>query len=85
MRHKEKRLLQAVALVLVALVFLPNMGLWALYCERQPDGMPGRSGAAGPHGGTGLPRSEVLLKESSQDSLYSEPLAGERGFPRSTL
>uniref|UniRef100_A0A2K5VBJ4 Polypeptide N-acetylgalactosaminyltransferase n=1 Tax=Macaca fascicularis TaxID=9541 RepID=A0A2K5VBJ4_MACFA len=46
MRRKEKRLLQAVALVLAALVFLPNVGLWALYRERQPDGTPGGSGAA---------------------------------------
>uniref|UniRef100_F7IHZ5 Polypeptide N-acetylgalactosaminyltransferase n=1 Tax=Callithrix jacchus TaxID=9483 RepID=F7IHZ5_CALJA len=56
MRRKEKRLLQAVALVLAALVLLPNVGLWALYRERQPDGTPGGSGAAvapaagqGPH------------------------------------
>uniref|UniRef100_A0A8C3VIB8 Polypeptide N-acetylgalactosaminyltransferase n=1 Tax=Catagonus wagneri TaxID=51154 RepID=A0A8C3VIB8_9CETA len=46
MRRKEKRLLQAVALVLAALVFLPNVGLWALYRERQPDGTPGGAGAA---------------------------------------
>ncbi|XP_058400559.1 polypeptide N-acetylgalactosaminyltransferase 10 isoform X2 [Diceros bicornis minor] len=56
MRRKEKRLLQAVALVLAALVLLPNVGLWALYRERQSDGTPGGSGAAvapaagqGPH------------------------------------
>lgn len=48
MRRKEKRLLQAVALVLAALVLLPNVGLWALYRERQPDGTPGGSGAAVP-------------------------------------
>ncbi|XP_008150474.1 polypeptide N-acetylgalactosaminyltransferase 10 [Eptesicus fuscus] len=46
MRRKEKRLLQAVALVLAALVLLPNVGLWALYRERQPDSTPGGSGAA---------------------------------------
>ncbi|XP_047411484.1 polypeptide N-acetylgalactosaminyltransferase 10 isoform X2 [Sciurus carolinensis] len=46
MRRKEKRLLQAVALVLAALVLLPNVGLWALYRERQPDGTPRGSGAA---------------------------------------
>lgn len=48
MRRKEKRLLQAVALVLAALVLLPNVGLWALYRERQLDGTPGGSGAAVP-------------------------------------
>nr|XP_045007887.1 polypeptide N-acetylgalactosaminyltransferase 10 isoform X2 [Jaculus jaculus] len=46
MRRKEKRLLQAVALALAALVLLPNVGLWALYRERQPDGTPGGSWAA---------------------------------------
>lgn len=46
MRRKEKRLLQAVALALAALVLLPNVGLWALYRERQPDGSPRGSGAA---------------------------------------
>ncbi|XP_023609870.1 polypeptide N-acetylgalactosaminyltransferase 10 isoform X5 [Myotis lucifugus] len=46
MRRKEKRLLQAVALVLAALVLLPNVGLWALYRERQPDSTPGGPGAA---------------------------------------
>ncbi|NP_598950.2 polypeptide N-acetylgalactosaminyltransferase 10 [Mus musculus] len=46
MRRKEKRLLQAVALALAALVLLPNVGLWALYRERQPDGSPGGLGAA---------------------------------------
>lgn len=46
MRRKEKRLLQAVALALAALVLLPNVGLWALYRERQPDGSPGGSGVA---------------------------------------
>lgn len=46
MRRKEKRLLQAAALVLAALVLLPNVGLWALYRERQPDGTPGGPGAA---------------------------------------
>lgn len=46
MRRKEKRLLQAVALALAALVLLPNVGLWALYRERQPDGSPGELGVA---------------------------------------
>lgn len=48
MRRKEKRLLQAVALALAALVLLPNVGLWALYRERQLDGNPGGLGAAVP-------------------------------------
>lgn len=46
MRRKQKRLLQAVGLVLAALVFLPNVGLWSLYRERQLEG----GGAAGGEG-----------------------------------
>ncbi|NXU85191.1 GLT10 acetylgalactosaminyltransferase, partial [Xiphorhynchus elegans] len=45
MRRKQKRLLQAVGLALAALVFLPNVGLWSLYRERQP-GRGGGDGAA---------------------------------------
>lgn len=45
MRRKQKRLLQAVGLALAALVFLPNVGLWSLYRERQLEG-----GAAGGDG-----------------------------------
>lgn len=46
MRRKQKRLLQAVGLALAALVFLPNVGLWSLYRERQLEG----GGAAGGEG-----------------------------------
>ncbi|XP_043925421.1 polypeptide N-acetylgalactosaminyltransferase 10 [Protopterus annectens] len=37
MRRKEKRLLQIVGLVLAALVFLPNVGLWSLYREKHTE------------------------------------------------
>ncbi|XP_044137120.1 polypeptide N-acetylgalactosaminyltransferase 10 [Bufo gargarizans] len=43
MRRKQKRLLQAVGLGLVALLFLPNVGLWSLYRERQLEGAGGSS------------------------------------------
>lgn len=46
MRRKQKRVLQAVGLALAALVFLPNVGLWSLYRERQLEG----GGAAGGEG-----------------------------------
>ncbi|NXH16828.1 GLT10 acetylgalactosaminyltransferase, partial [Bucco capensis] len=48
MRRKQKRLLQAVELALAALVFLPNVGLWSLYRERQLEGgeAAGGEGAA---------------------------------------
>ncbi|XP_075458266.1 polypeptide N-acetylgalactosaminyltransferase 10 [Ascaphus truei] len=45
MRRKEKRLLQAVGLVLAALLFLPNVGLWSLYRERQLESAGGSNGA----------------------------------------
>uniref|UniRef100_A0A674IHE5 Polypeptide N-acetylgalactosaminyltransferase n=1 Tax=Terrapene triunguis TaxID=2587831 RepID=A0A674IHE5_9SAUR len=45
MRRKQKRLLQAVGLALAALVFLPNVGLWSLYRERQLEGGAGAAGA----------------------------------------
>nr|XP_061801359.1 polypeptide N-acetylgalactosaminyltransferase 10-like isoform X2 [Nerophis lumbriciformis] len=34
MRRKEKRLLQFAGLLIVALLFLPNVGLWSLYRDR---------------------------------------------------
>ncbi|XP_072904101.1 polypeptide N-acetylgalactosaminyltransferase-like 6 isoform X2 [Hemitrygon akajei] len=35
MKRKQKRFLQMTGLVIVALVFLPNIGLWSLYKEKQ--------------------------------------------------
>lgn len=72
MRRKEKRLLQAVALVLAALVLLPNVGLWALYRERQPDSTPGGSGAAAPPAaGQVSPLGAVGLGTRSPNSLLA--------------
>ena len=34
MRRKEKRLLQIVGLLVAALLFVPNVGLWSLYKDR---------------------------------------------------
>ncbi|XP_069825151.1 polypeptide N-acetylgalactosaminyltransferase 10 [Dendropsophus ebraccatus] len=47
MRRKQKRLLQAVGLGLAALLFLPNVGLWSLYRERQLEGAGGSNGDGG--------------------------------------
>lgn len=90
MRRKEKRLLQAVALVLAALVLLPNVGLWALYRERQPDGSPGASGVAvapavvqvsGPRPWVGSTLSPISLPACS--SLFHLPCvsAPKQSFP----
>ncbi|KAM4038943.1 polypeptide N-acetylgalactosaminyltransferase 10 [Anomaloglossus baeobatrachus] len=47
MRRKQKRLLQAVGLGLAALLFLPNVGLWSLYREKQLEGAGGSSNGDG--------------------------------------
>ncbi|XP_041657672.1 polypeptide N-acetylgalactosaminyltransferase 10-like [Cheilinus undulatus] len=41
MRRKEKRLLQFAGLLIAALLFLPNVGLWSLYRDRVFDNSPG--------------------------------------------
>ncbi|KAM9331696.1 polypeptide N-acetylgalactosaminyltransferase 10-like [Pholidichthys leucotaenia] len=41
MRRKEKRLLQFAGLLIAALLFLPNVGLWSLYRDRVFDSSPG--------------------------------------------
>ncbi|KAM3601328.1 uncharacterized protein V6R79_010698 [Siganus canaliculatus] len=40
MRRKEKRLLQVAGLLLAALLFFPNVGLWSLYRDRVSDNSP---------------------------------------------
>nr|XP_061818684.1 polypeptide N-acetylgalactosaminyltransferase 10-like isoform X2 [Nerophis lumbriciformis] len=40
MRRKEKRLLQFAGLLIAALLFLPNVGLWSLYRDRVFDSTP---------------------------------------------
>uniref|UniRef100_A0A7N6BNI0 Glycosyltransferase 2-like domain-containing protein n=1 Tax=Anabas testudineus TaxID=64144 RepID=A0A7N6BNI0_ANATE len=40
MRRKEKRLLQLAGLLIAALLFLPNVGLWSLYRDRVFDSSP---------------------------------------------
>ncbi|KAJ3588663.1 hypothetical protein NHX12_009517, partial [Muraenolepis orangiensis] len=37
MRRREKRLLQVAGLLIAALLFVPNVGLWSLYKDRVPD------------------------------------------------
>ncbi|XP_040038065.1 polypeptide N-acetylgalactosaminyltransferase 10 isoform X2 [Gasterosteus aculeatus] len=50
MRRKEKRLLQVAGLLVAALLFLPNVGLWSLYRDRvfenSPDAADGGPGGA---------------------------------------
>ncbi|XP_036976240.1 polypeptide N-acetylgalactosaminyltransferase 10-like [Acanthopagrus latus] len=41
MRRKDKRLLQVAGLLIAALLFFPNVGLWSLYRDRVFDNSPG--------------------------------------------
>ncbi|XP_030216841.1 polypeptide N-acetylgalactosaminyltransferase 10 [Gadus morhua] len=47
MRRKEKRLLQIVGLLVAALLFVPNVGLWSLYKDRVFDSTDPVEGPAG--------------------------------------
>uniref|UniRef100_A0A665TFJ9 Polypeptide N-acetylgalactosaminyltransferase 10 n=1 Tax=Echeneis naucrates TaxID=173247 RepID=A0A665TFJ9_ECHNA len=47
MRRKEKRLLQVAGLLVAALLFLPNVGLWSLYRDRVFDNSPDAVDAPG--------------------------------------
>ncbi|XP_061596568.1 polypeptide N-acetylgalactosaminyltransferase 10-like [Cololabis saira] len=47
MRRKEKRLLQLGGLLIAALLFLPNVGLWSLYRDRVFDNSPDSEDAPG--------------------------------------
>lgn len=47
MRRKQKRLLQLAGLLIVALLFLPNVGLWSLYRDRMFDNSPDSADALG--------------------------------------
>ncbi|XP_064885793.1 polypeptide N-acetylgalactosaminyltransferase 10 [Columba livia] len=75
MRRKQKRLLQAVGLALVALVFLPNVGLWSLYRERQLEG----GGAAGGEGAAaaGLPGAAAGEAPVSYARQKKDPYFGD--------
>ncbi|KAM9846545.1 polypeptide N-acetylgalactosaminyltransferase 10-like [Aulostomus maculatus] len=55
MRRKEKRLLQFAGLLIAALLFLPNVGLWSLYKDRVFDNSP--DSADGP---VGIPQIQGL-------------------------
>ncbi|XP_072562880.1 polypeptide N-acetylgalactosaminyltransferase 10 [Paramormyrops kingsleyae] len=65
MRRKQKRLLQLAGLLLAALLFLPNVGLWSLYRDRVFENSPGI--ADGPAGIAQIqwlnprPRKEALV------------------------
>ncbi|KAM9333779.1 polypeptide N-acetylgalactosaminyltransferase 10-like [Pholidichthys leucotaenia] len=47
MRRKEKRLLQFAGLLIAALLFFPNVGLWSLYRDRVFDNSPDTADSSG--------------------------------------
>ncbi|KAM9226644.1 polypeptide N-acetylgalactosaminyltransferase 10 [Leptosomus discolor] len=74
MRRKQKRLLQAVGLALAALVFLPNVGLWSLYRERQLEGggAAGGEGAAAAAGPPGAAAGEASYVRQKKDPYFGD-------------
>ena len=50
MRRKEKRLLQLAGLLIAALLFLPNVGLWSLYRDRVFENSPASLDVHSVHG-----------------------------------
>lgn len=68
MRRKQKRLLQFVGLAIVALLFLPNVGLWSLYRDRVFDNSP--DPADGP-GGIPFPQVRIRLGSTRFDGAGS--------------
>ncbi|XP_061659269.1 polypeptide N-acetylgalactosaminyltransferase 10-like isoform X1 [Syngnathoides biaculeatus] len=61
MRRKEKRLLQFAGLLIAALLFLPNVGLWSLYRDRVFD-RPAVTAADGAGGGPQTQRLNQMRK-----------------------
>uniref|UniRef100_A0A3P8R3B5 Polypeptide N-acetylgalactosaminyltransferase n=1 Tax=Astatotilapia calliptera TaxID=8154 RepID=A0A3P8R3B5_ASTCA len=88
MRRKEKRLLQFAGLLIAALLFLPNVGLWSLYKDRvfdnSPDSVDGpgvnRAGKGAQLGRNGVRRkdwhdNEAIKRDASRSGN------GEQGKP----
>nr|XP_023700614.1 polypeptide N-acetylgalactosaminyltransferase 10 [Paramormyrops kingsleyae] len=69
MRRKQKRLLQLAGLLLAALLFLPNVGLWSLYRDRVFENSPGI--ADGPAGIAQI-QSDLLRMVESDRACISE-------------
>ncbi|XP_053574676.1 polypeptide N-acetylgalactosaminyltransferase 10 [Bombina bombina] len=68
MRRKEKRLLQVVGLVLAALLFMPNVGLWSLYRERQLES------------NSGAPEEGQVLLVRQKDEYVREKGTGKKDW-----
>ncbi|KAK1883200.1 Polypeptide N-acetylgalactosaminyltransferase-like 6, partial [Dissostichus eleginoides] len=62
MRRKEKRLLQFAGLLIAALLFLPNVGLWSLYRDRVFDNSPDTVEGPG-----GIPQIQVGARPSESE------------------
>uniref|UniRef100_A0A672GFV2 Polypeptide N-acetylgalactosaminyltransferase 10 n=1 Tax=Salarias fasciatus TaxID=181472 RepID=A0A672GFV2_SALFA len=74
MRRKEKRLLQVAGLLVAALLFLPNVGLWSLYRDRVFDNSP--DAVEGPGGSTVAPSALQSSHCRDQPSWFWTRTAG---------
>ncbi|XP_026036905.1 polypeptide N-acetylgalactosaminyltransferase 10-like [Astatotilapia calliptera] len=95
MRRKEKRLLQFAGLLIAALLFLPNVGLWSLYKDRvfdnSPDSVDGPGGIPQIQGvnragkGAQLGRNGVRRKDWHDNEAIKRDASrsgnGEQGKP----
>ncbi|XP_038661725.1 polypeptide N-acetylgalactosaminyltransferase-like 6 isoform X2 [Scyliorhinus canicula] len=89
MKRKQKRFLQMIGLFIVALVFLPNVGLWSLYKEKHLEKTPDPGGQRFPFGPNedrsygwtdGLKRKDWHNYEIMQQDLMRSG-KGEHGKP----
>ncbi|MBN3296242.1 GLT10 acetylgalactosaminyltransferase, partial [Amia calva] len=73
MRRKEKRLLQVAGLLIAALLFLPNVGLWSLYRDRVFENSPELV-----EGAAGLPGIQVRQTKGPRKEIHLGPNGARR-------
>uniref|UniRef100_G3QCB0 Polypeptide N-acetylgalactosaminyltransferase n=2 Tax=Gasterosteus aculeatus aculeatus TaxID=481459 RepID=G3QCB0_GASAC len=78
MRRKEKRLLQVAGLLVAALLFLPNVGLWSLYRDRVFENSPD---AADGGGGGGGGQHSLPYSQETDDCVGLFPSSVSVAFP----
>ncbi|KAI4882277.1 hypothetical protein NFI96_027219 [Prochilodus magdalenae] len=89
MRRREKRLLQLAGLLIVALLFLPNVGLWSLYRDRVFENSPasldvhnqGLNGGPRPPASRGGQRRKDWHDYEAIKRDAARPGNGEQGKP----
>lgn len=80
MKRKQKRFLQMTLLFTAALIFLPDIGLWALYKEKQllkpAEGAEAQVGLEPPGGSPALARGSPAPLTGSTAPLRAQPPLG---------